>query len=313
MTRLYFCTDLHGSELCFRKMLHAPGVYGADVVIMGGDCTGKMVVPFVADNGHYTCAWEAGPSGELAVGGELLRAEKLISDLGFYPIRMDRAEYNSLQADSARLQQVFDDLMLSRLRAWLSLAQERLGGTDVELILTPGNDDLFSVDGVLGESDFVRAPEGAVVRIGGGYELLSLSWSNSTPWDTPRECSEEELAEKIRVLAEQIEDMDRAIFNIHVPPYGCGLDVAPKMLEGDRLSHGGADRESVGSTAVRDAVLTYQPMLSLHGHIHESRGAQRLGRTLCINPGSTYSEGSLQGVVIDLKGGSVKAYSLVRG
>jgi Icc-related predicted phosphoesterase len=313
MSRLYFCTDLHGSELCFRKMLHAPGVYGADIVIMGGDCTGKMVVPFVADNGHYTCAWEAGPSGELTLGGELERAEKLISDLGFYPLRVDRTEYDSLQADPMRLQRVFDDLMLGRLRTWLRLAQERLAGSAVELILTPGNDDLFSVDAVLRESDFVIAPEGTIARIGEGYELLSLSWSNSTPWDTPRECSEDELAEKIRVLAEQIENMDRAIFNIHVPPYGCGLDVAPKILDGDRLSHGGADRESVGSTAVRDALMKYQPMLSLHGHIHESRGVQRLGRTLCINPGSTYSEGSLQGVVIELRAGDVEAYSLVRG
>ena len=185
MTRLYFCTDLHGSELCFRKMLHTPAAYGAEIVLMGGDCTGKMVVPFVGDDGRYVCAWEAGPSGELELGGELERAEKQLSDLGFYPIRLRREEYDALREDPGKLQGVFDELMLGRLRSWLGLAKERLGGSGVELILTPGNDDLFSVDDVLRESDFVVAPEGSVVRIGEGYELLSLSWSNGTPWETP--------------------------------------------------------------------------------------------------------------------------------
>jgi Icc-related predicted phosphoesterase len=313
MPRLYFCTDLHGSEVCFRKMLHAPGVYGAEIVIMGGDCTGKMVVPFVRRDGGYWCAWEAGPKGNLANGEELEHAEKLIRDFGFYPIRLEPGEYEALQADPERLQEVFDELMLARLREWLELAEERLAGTGTQLILTPGNDDLVSVDDVLRESEFVLAPEGRIIRVAGDHELLSLSWSNLTPWDTPRECSEDELAKKIKELADEIELMETAIFNIHVPPHGYGLDVAPKVVEGGRLTHGGADRESVGSTAVRDAILEYQPMLSLHGHIHESRAAQRLGRTLCINPGSTYSEGSLQGVVIDIQDGAVKRYSLVRG
>jgi Icc-related predicted phosphoesterase len=143
--------------------------------------------------------------------------------------------------------------------------------------------------------------------------MLNLAWANKTPWDTPRECAEEELAEKIRVLAEQIEDMDRAIFNIHVPPYGTGLDTAPELEGGARLKRGGAITGPVGSTAVRDAILQYQPLLSLHGHIHESRATQKLGRTISINPGSSYSDWSLQGIVVDLNGSKVKGYTPVTG
>jgi uncharacterized protein len=166
----------------------------------------------------------------------------------------------------------------------------------------------MSVDDVLRAAPFIESPEGEILTVRGGYEMLSLGWSNTTPWDTPRECSEEELGAKIAALADQIADMDRAIFNIHVPPHGTGLDSAPEIEDGDRVKRGGTVQASVGSTAVRDAILHYQPLLSLHGHIHESRGMQKLGRTTCINPGSAYSDWTLQGVVVDLSGASVKRY-----
>lgn len=121
------------------------------------------------------------------------------------------------------------------------------------------------------------------------------------------------MAEKIRALADQIEDMDRAIFNIHVPPYGTGLDAAPELEDGLRLKRGGTINTPVGSTAVRDAILEYQPLLSLHGHIHDSRGVQRMERTLAVNPGSAYSDWTLQGVVVDLEGATVTRSVTVTG
>jgi Icc-related predicted phosphoesterase len=53
----------------------------------------------------------------------------------------------------------------------------------------------------------------------------------------------------------------------------------------------------------------------VHGHIHESRGICRLGRTLALNPGSVYSDGALQGALLDLnaKKGKVARYLLVTG
>jgi uncharacterized protein len=65
---------------------------------------------------------------------------------------------------------------------------------------------------------------------------------------------------------------------------------------------------------VREVIEEARPLLSLHGHIHESRGAVRLGKTLSINPGSSYEQGMLQGAVVDLDGrGKIKHYRLTTG
>ena len=307
VTRLFFCTDLHGSEICFRKFLHAGSAYDAGVVIMGGDCTGKMIIPVVGSNEDgWTVEW-AGQTVRPAPE-ELETIERQIANNGLYPVRMSPDEVAALNGDEDRLRDVFERTMLDTLAGWMELARERMMESGRRVIVTPGNDDELTVDDVLQAAPFVEAAEGRVVRIDEEHEMISLGWSNPTPWDTPRECSEAELAGKIRTLAEQIEDMDRAIFNIHVPPHGTGLDSAPEIEDGNRVKRGGTIMASVGSTAVRDAILEYQPLLSLHGHIHESRGVQKLGRTLCINPGSAYSDWTLQGVLVDLKGAKVKRY-----
>ncbi len=307
--RIFYATDLHGSEVCFRKFLGAGKVYEADLVIMGGDCTGKMIIPIISDgNGGFHCSWSGGDV-EVHDPEELARLERQIQDNGLYPARMEQAERELLQRDPDRLAHLFTELMTQNLRRWLVLAEERLGDSGRPVIFTPGNDDEWSVDDVLAESTFVEHPEGRLTVLGDRHEMLSLSWSNHTPWDTPRECSEEELAAKIEALADQIEDMGNAIFNIHVPPYGTGLDNAPELEDGgDRVKRGGSIMMPVGSTAVRDAILRYQPLLSLHGHIHESRGVQKMGRTVAINPGSTYSDGTLQGVIVDLEDKKVARY-----
>jgi len=312
MTRLFFCTDLHGSEVCFRKFLHAGRVYEAGVVMMGGDCTGKMIIPLVhTGNGTYHCDWSGGTQ-DLS-GEDLQEEESAIRNNGLYPVRMEPGEFDRLQSDPDRLKELFHDVMMRTLRDWVGLAESRLGDEDLKVIFTPGNDDDYAVDDVLDESDFVEAPEGRVTTIDDRHEMLSIGWSNPTPWDTPREYPEDELAGRIAELAGQIGDMDSAIFNIHVPPYDTGLDNAPELVDATRTRRGGAIMKAVGSTAVRDAILEHQPMLSLHGHIHESRGVQRLGRTTCINPGSTYSEMILQGVVVDVDASKVTRYVLTTG
>lgn len=308
VTRLFFCTDLHGSDICFRKFLHAGQTYEASVVIMGGDCTGKMIIPVVgSDADGWRCDW-AGRTVRPSSPEEFADLEKQIKNNGLYPVRMSEEELAVITADPARLRDLFESVMLSTLKQWTELAAERLADSGLQVIFTPGNDDEMSVDEVLRAAPFIKSPEGEIMTVTGGYEMLSLGWSNNTPWDTPRECTEEELAAKIAALADRINDMDRAIFNIHVPPHGTGLDSAPEIEGGDRVKRGGTIQAAVGSTAVRDAILNYQPLLSLHGHIHESRGMQKLGRTTCINPGSAYSDWTLQGVVVDLDGDSVKRY-----
>ena len=312
-TRFFFATDLHSSEACFRKLLATPRVYELDRVICGGDCTGKMLIPLVEQgegSGDYLVAW--GGDSEIARGEEAVAEhEKQIRYAGLYPVRISEAEAAVLERDPERLHALFRERMLAVVGEWTALAEERLGGNGTQFVMVPGNDDEFDVDDVIKASSFVDAAEGRVVKIG-PHEMLSVGWSNHTPWDTPRECSEEELAAKIDGLAAQIEDMDSAIFNIHVPPYGTGLDNAPQLDENLKPVEGGTVMAPVGSTAVRDSILKHQPLLALHGHIHESRGVQKLGRTTCINPGSVYGEGILQGVIVELGSDDVR-YTLTDG
>ncbi len=155
--------------------------------------------------------------------------------------------------------------------------------------------------------------EGRVVDVD-GWSMISTGWSNPTPWKTHREDTEEQLAERIEGIVREIPDPARAIFNLHCPPYKSGLDEAPAIDADLKLLHGGRALRPVGSTAVRQAIERHQPVLSLHGHIHESKGAIKIGKTLAINPGSAYEEGMLMGAIVQLdarKG--VKSYQLVNG
>lgn len=310
---MFFATDLHGSEVCFKKFLSAGPTYEADVVIMGGDCTGKMVVPVVAANGSggWSCTW-TGKTFSPRSDEELEELETQIRNQGYYPVRLSAMEMTRLSDDPRAVEEVFRSEMLATLRRWTALAEERLGDSGIRVIMTPGNDDEFEVDEVLAESSFVDAANDCIVEIEGGYQMLSLGWANPTPWTTPRETSEEDLRRRIDELAGGIEDMTRAIFNIHVPPFGSGLDFAPELRDG-KQTRGGAVAVPVGSTAVAEALIEYQPMLSLHGHIHESRAVKKIGRTVAINPGSSYSDWRLQGIVVDLSDGKVSRYVPVTG
>jgi len=312
-TRFFFATDLHSSEACFRKLLATPRVYRLEKVIMGGDCTGKMLIPLVErdqEAGSFLVEW-GGESVVTRDQEQLAEQEKQIRYAGLYPVRVSEGERAELDRDPERLKQLFLQRMLDVVGDWTALAEERLGGNGTQFVMTPGNDDEFEVDEVIKASGFVDAAENRIIRVG-SHEMLSVGWSNHTPWDTPRECSEEELEARIDALAEQIEDMENAIFNIHVPPYGTGLDNAPELDADLKPVEGGTVMKPVGSTAVRDAILKHQPLLALHGHIHESRGVQKLGRTTCINPGSVYGEGILQGVIVEVAPGEVR-YTLTDG
>lgn len=105
--------------------------------------------------------------------------------------------------------------------------------------------------------------------------------------------SEEDLERRIRAVADRLDRSRPAIFVLHSPPYRSTLDDAPQVRNDLTVVTDGGQvvMTPVGSTAVRRVIEEFQPLLALHGHIHESRGAVRIGRTLCINPGSAYGEG----------------------
>ena len=83
--KIFFATDIHGSEICWSKFLNAAAFYKADLVVLGGDVTGKIMVPIVAHHGYWevTVRGERLPPGE---PGELLKVDrKQLRDRGSYP------------------------------------------------------------------------------------------------------------------------------------------------------------------------------------------------------------------------------------
>jgi len=311
--RIFFATDIHGSEVCWRKFLNAGAFHKADVLIMGGDMTGKAMVPITGagDQWHVTLQDQV---TELNGEAEVAAMEKRIADRGYYPIRLSPDEMAASQADPSRVDARFKAEMLAQVQRWMDLADERLAGKGIRCIVSPANDDIFEIDPIIAAARQVELGESNLIDLD-GIALVSTGWANPTPWNTFRELPEPELRERIDGLVAQAPDPKRAIFNFHAPPYGSNLDNAPKLDENLNYVSGGQALIPVGSKAVRESILAYGPPLSLHGHIHEGKGAVKLGKTLAVNPGSSYEDGILQAAIVDLdaKKGEVKRYLLING
>ena len=290
-------------------------MYKADVALVAGDLTGKAIVPIVQGDRRYDA--ELFGVGRTARGDEeLAQLERDIADVGFYSFVGSREDAERIAGDADERDALLHRLMNERVEAWMRLATERLADSDVPLYLIPGNDDDFTIDPILDSDEFrpINA-DGKVLEIPGGLGLMSYGWSNETPWKTPREVPEEELYRRLDELAEQVEDPRRAVFMIHVPPHDSGLDTAPILDENLRptVSAGDVLRGPVGSTAVRRLIEERQPVLSVHGHIHESAGERKLGATLSVNPGSEANHGILRGYLVDIGEGGIELVQRVEG
>ena len=309
-TKIFFVTDIHGSNTCYRKYLNALKVYNVDVGILLGDLTGKVLVPLVEKAGG---GWETtlmGTHTECATQGELDKLIKTIEMMGYYWVHQTPDEFQAWKADPKKVDVLFKQLMLQRLKEWITLADGRLAGSEYKVYMAAGNDDHFDVDQVIEDSAIIVNCNNKNVMVG-DHEMITFAWTNPTPWNTPREKPDEELEPMLEELVATVKNIPNAIFNFHAPPYGYALDLAPELTK-DLIQ--AADRKiHVGSHAVRKMIEKYQPLIGLHGHIHESRGAQKAKRTLIVNPGSEYSEGILKGTVITLENGKVKDYVFTSG
>jgi Icc-related predicted phosphoesterase len=277
-------------------------VYKADVALLAGDLTGKAIVPIIQRGGHYETEL-FGVHRAARDDQELAQLERDIADVGYYSFVTTAEEAERLSGDESGRDDLLHRLMNERVEAWMRLATERLDGGKTPLFLIPGNDDDFVIDPILDRPG--HAPinaDGKVLDIPGDLQLLASGWSNFTPWQTPREESEEQLYDRLEALVEQVRDPRRAVFMIHVPPHDSGLDTAPLLDENLRptVSAGDVLRGPVGSTAVRRLIEKHQPLLAIHGHIHESGGERMIGKTLCINPGSEANHGILRGYLVDV-------------
>ena len=311
--RVFFATDIHGSDICWRKFLNAGKFHKADVLIMGGDMTGKAMVPIVQSSSGWDVTLQE-QAIHLADEDALVAMEKRISGRGYYPVRLTRDELDTWAADPTLMEARFKAEMLASVQRWMDLADERMAGSGIRVIVSPANDDMFEIDPIIDRAAIVELGEANTIELD-GFSLISTGWANPTPWNTFRELPEPELRERIDGLVAQVADPHRAIFNFHAPPYGSNLDNAPKLDPEMNYVAGGQALVPVGSRAVREAILAYGPPLSLHGHIHEGKGAVKLGSTLAVNPGSSYEDGVLQAAIVDLdeKKGTVKRYLLING
>jgi uncharacterized protein len=313
-TRLFFATDLHGSSKCFRKFINAGPIYGADVLILGADLAGKAIQTIVRrSNGRWHCTF-IGTEHDVADGEQLAALERLIEDHGYYPLRVEPGEFEELAAEG-RVDDIFLGLMRDRLTGWLQLAAERLRPSNIPFYFMLGNDDPAELKAVLDAAPYGVHAEGRVIPIDDDHDLVSWGYSNLTPWHSHREQTEDQLDDSIREVMAGVRDPRRTVLNVHVPPFDSGLDDAPVLDEDLRVVQvlGQVKFAAVGSTAVRAIEEEMQPLLGLHGHIHESSGIRRIGKTLAINPGSDYSTGALNGALVSLERDKVSAYQLVRG
>lgn len=319
-SRLFYATDLHGSERTYRKFINAGKFYEADILVMGGDITGKLLIPIIKEkNGHYRATLQ-GRVEQIATQEELDGFTARIGILGFYYKLMEEDEFRALSADENAVNQLFHELARQKLVNWVDLAEERLDNTGIKCFVTGGNDDDPEVLKAIkreGTKSFI-ACEGDLVHVDDDHTMISVGLSTPTPWKTPREVSEEKLGEMIEEMVAKVPDMNKAIFNFHDPPIDSTLDTCP-MLDWDKdppepiIQGGQTVMQGAGSKSVRNAIEKYKPMLGLHGHIHESQSVAKIGRTTCINPGSEYGEGILRGCLVNFSDGEIKGYQMTSG
>ncbi|MDQ6722448.1 MAG: metallophosphoesterase [Candidatus Dormibacteraeota bacterium] len=296
--RIFFATDVHGSERAFRKFIAAAKAYDAGALILGGDIAGKGLVPIRSVDGTLSAKvrgeWVVVPKDE----EPRLRAE--INRLGFYSAIVDDDEFDQLEADPKQLDAAFRREIKAQIEAWCTLADERLDAS-VRCLITPGNDDPIEIDAVLKAAPRIECPEGELCDLG-PVLVASCGDVTPTPWNTEREYPEAVLGQRLARMMDAVPPGRKVVANFHNPPYSSGLDFAAE-LDANLMPVIRGGRPSiipVGSKAVREAIKKYQPVVGLHGHIHESRGAQRIGKSMCLNPGSEYSADVLRGVIVDL-------------
>jgi len=315
-TTLFFATDIHGSEVCWRKFVAAADFYSADVLILGGDFTGKLVIPVVSRGGGRYTATFMSKDHELT-SDDLTGFFRRVADSGFYPVEMEPDRFAEARAHPEMVDDLFQELMVERLISWIRLAHEKLEGSDVRIYTAPANDDPYYIDDVIAEHGggrFINV-EDQIVTFAPGHEMISTGYTNRTPWATPREFDEHVIESHIDQMVARLSSVETAIFNLHPPPHGTALDPAPK-LDGELrvvTSSGATVMDHVGSKAVLSVIERHQPLLSLHGHIHESAGRVQIGRTTAINPGSEYGEGVLKGAIVRIGGGQIHSYQATSG
>lgn len=311
--KLFFATDVHGSEICWKKFIGAAKFYEVDVLILGGDMTGKAIIPIVAQGADAYKVTLLDQESTLHGQDELAKMVSTIQNRGYYPYVTNPDEVAQISSNPGQADKLFLQEALKTVQHWMEYADARLQGTGIRTFVCPGNDDMFEIDDVIKQAKCVELAEGKVIQLDEHHEMINAGWSTPTPWHTHREESEDQLRQRIQVMIDKLKDVKNSVFNLHNPPYGSGLDEAPELTSDMRPAYAGRSLVPVGSKAVLELIEKYSPLLTLHGHIHEGKGTRKYRNTLCINPGSMYEQGMLHGAVVELKPNKVGNYVLTTG
>lgn len=301
-------TDLHGSTICFKKLLSAKEFYKVDYLFLGGDLSGKKIT-FLRKNrlGNY----------EINNNPKLITSEKelcnYLANLEKQGIYFEILEGDNSELSEIEILEIYKKKVCDRLNNWLELAEEKLGEQD-KIITITGNDDSFKIDNILIQSSKIVLSNLETQNIDGVFDVLGYCYSTPTPWNTAREKNEKEIEkdmDSVRITQSPLP----LILNFHVPPKGIGLD-STVALDNDLkpiMGSGGAKTINVGSKAVYNFVMKIKPSLGLFGHVHGAKGISKIGNTICINPGSVYYEGKLQGCVCTFASNKLISWQLTEG
>ena len=311
ITRYLFASDLHASDLAFRKFVSAALQYHVDVAITD-ELTGKFIVPALKQDDGTARFRFRDETVTARTEAERMVEESKAASVGNYVHYCTAEEYDEIKNKPSALDELFKELVSERLRNWMKFAEEKLRGKVNTVIMMPGNDDEAYIDDLLAESDWIVNPEGKVLTLLGN-EVLATGLANMTPWKCPRDVEEDVLEKHLASLSSQVKDWKHAIVLTHCPPYDTKLDKAPKLDEKFNVVYSGGYPVMipVGSTSVRKLIEEYQPLLGLHGHIHEGKGIDHIARTTIINSGSEYYKGLLSAALVNLEDDRVKGYMFI--
>ncbi len=316
--RIFLAVDIHGSEITYRKFLGAAKFYNVDALMMGGDLTAKTITPIVKQKDGTYSTRLSGQLRENLTEKELGPIEQDIANSGPYPVRLTLEEYADLRDHPKKVEDLFTERMIDEIHRWTDMAEKHLAPLDIPLYWIGGNDDKAEALAKATSTPHVHYVDEQVVRFDEDHELLGFGWTNPSPWKTPRELEEDELAKRLSPLLNKVEHPEQAIYLMHVPPYETGLDIAPKLdatKDPPRpVTQGGQQvLIPVGSTSVRQAIEEHQPLLGLHGHIHETKNATKIKKSVLVDPGSEYTSGTLRGVIINVEPKRVLSYQFTSG
>jgi uncharacterized protein len=314
--RIFYSVDVHGADTVWRKWISAISMYECDCLMLCGDLAGKALVPLIDFGKGYYKSGYYGREVKLKTEEEMLDWEQKLANGGIYSCRINKKELDDLQKHPEKVDEIMKREVVKRMNSWLDLLCEKIDTSKVLSIVMPGNDDPIELDeAIKGHADRnIIYPTDKVVDLG-GHELISLEYVTPTPWDTPRETSEDGIREMLETKVSWIKDVPNSIWNIHCPPKDTDIDLAPQLSKELKVQSGaeGVKMIHVGSQGVRDVIEKYQPLMGLHGHIHESSGFTFINKTLCVNPGSEYGEGLLRGFIIELTPTEIVKYWKVQG